>query len=313
MPAIKVHAIGKSILFGEHAVVYGYPAIAVPVSSLHTKAVITPDIRAVRGSYFLQAPDIHYTGSFEDIPQPNIFMRAVQIFKDVYHLDNIPSFRLNISSQIPVASGLGSSASVAVALTRAISQYLGLKLSEAKINSFAFDLEKVTHGNPSGIDNTVITYAKTLYFIRDALPLFLQTQHPLHIVLMDSGIHSLTSEVVADIKAARQHSPKRMDTIFEQIGKLTDQAKDILSSGSQEELGELMNENHILLQRMGVSTPELNRLVDFALKNHALGAKLCGAGRGGNVIALLNEETIPSFTEALVNQGIKNYYLTTIE
>lgn len=313
MPAIKVHAIGKSILFGEHAVVYGYPAIAVPVSSLHTKAVITPDIRAARGSYFLQAPDIQYSGPFKDIPRPNIFMEALQLFQDQYRLDTIPSFKLNISSQIPVASGLGSSASVAVALVKVISQYLGLKLSPEKINAYAFELEKVTHGNPSGIDNTVITYEKMLYYIRDTLPQFLEVPHPLHIVLMDSGVPSLTSEAVAFVKETRQGSPKRIESIFSQIGMLTEQAKDFLSSGSQPELGKLMNENHILLQKLGVSSPELDRLTTFALNNHALGAKLCGAGRGGNVIALISEDTIPSFKRALANQGIRTAYFATIE
>ena len=313
MPAIKVHAIGKSILFGEHAVVYGYPAIAVPVSSLHTKAVITPDIRAARGSYFLQAPDIQYSGLFKDIPRPNIFIEALQLFQDQYRLDTIPSFKLNISSQIPVASGLGSSASIAVALVRAFSQYLGVKLSHEKINSYAFELEKVTHGNPSGIDNTVITYEKMLYYIRGTLPLFLEAPYPLHVVLMDSGMPSLTSEAVSFVKEARQSAPKRIDSIFSQIGLLTDQAKDIFSKGSQQELGKLMNENHILLQQLGVSTPELDRLTAFALRNHALGAKLCGAGRGGNVIALINEDSIPSFKQALVDQGIEKAYFTTIE
>jgi len=160
MPAIKVHAIGKSILFGEHAVVYGYPAIAIPIRNLETKAVITPDIHAAQESYILQASDIDFTGSFEYLPTPNIFIKALQLFKEAYPLARIPSFKLSISSQIPVASGLGSSASISVATIRAISQYLGLKLPEERVNSLAFELEKVNHGNPSGIDNTVITYEK---------------------------------------------------------------------------------------------------------------------------------------------------------
>ncbi|HAF62730.1 MAG TPA: hypothetical protein DCK95_10450, partial [Anaerolineaceae bacterium] len=91
MPAIKVHAIGKSILFGEHAVVYGYPAIAIPISKLQTKAIISPAIRAPQDFFFLQAPDINFAGSFTDLPKPNIFIKALQLFKDTYHLDSIPS------------------------------------------------------------------------------------------------------------------------------------------------------------------------------------------------------------------------------
>ncbi len=293
--------------------VYGYPAIAIPISKLQTKAIISPAIRAPQDFFFLQAPDINFAGSFTDLPKPNIFIKALQLFKDTYHLDSIPSFKLSITSQIPVASGLGSSASISVATIRAISQYLGLKLPDERVNSLAFELEKVHHGNPSGIDNTVINYEKTLYYIRDTAPQFLQSLSPFQIVLMNSGIHSLTSEVVADVKAEWQRSPQRLDSIFEKIGAITEKAKNVFESGPLEELGAMMTTNHTLLQEMGVSIPELDNLVKFALDNRALGAKLCGAGRGGNVIALVDEETIPSFKHALNAQGIKSYFLTTVE
>lgn len=313
MPAIVVHTVGKSILFGEHAVVYGYPAIAVPIPALKTTVTIFPLIGKEQQVSIYDAPDLAISAKLSDLPENNVLVHAVKLFKDAYAISTIPSFRLKIKSHIPVASGLGSSASVSVGVVKALSQFLGLKLPVQKINDFAFELEKLHHGNPSGIDNTVISYEKALCFTKGLEPEFLQSPTPFHILLIDSGIASHTVEVVSAVKQARENDPQTINSIFQEIGEITQSAKKAFLHGNAQELGGLMQRNHALLQALHVSLPELDTLVSLALNNGAWGAKLCGAGRGGNVIALVGEENAPFIQQALVSHGVKGIVHTVIQ
>ncbi len=313
MPAIVVHTVGKSILFGEHAVVYGYPAIAVPIPALKTTVTIFPLIGKEQQVSIYDAPDLAISAKLSDLPENNVLVHAVKLFKDAYAISTIPSFRLKIKSHIPVASGLGSSASVSVGVVKALSQFLGLKLPVQKINDFAFELEKLHHGNPSGIDNTVISYEKALCFTKGLEPEFLQSPTPFHILLIDSGIASHTVEVVSAVKQARENDPQTINSIFQEIGEITQSAKKAFLHGNAQELGGLMQRNHALLQALHVSLPELDTLVSLALNNGAWGAKLCGAGRGGNVIALVGEENAPLIQQALVSHGVKGIVHTVIQ
>lgn len=313
MPAIVTHAIGKSILFGEHAVVYGYPAIAVPIPALRTKVVIKADIRAPSGTITFHAPDINIHDEINNLPAENVLVRAVQLFKETYNIKRFPSFQLTLTSEIPVASGLGSSASISVAIVKAIAQHMGLRLPLAKINDLAYELEKGFHGNPSGIDNTVVTYEKSLYYVRGEEPQFLQSPIPLHILLINSHVQSLTSEVVAAVRQQYEQDKERVQHVFQSIGTITDDAREALQQGNKTVLGELMNRNHALLQQLDISTPELDTIASTAQEAGALGAKLCGAGRGGNVIALVREADIPGIRTALSAQGFKDSIHTVIQ
>lgn len=313
MPAIVVHTVGKSILFGEHAVVYGYPAIAVPIPALKTTVTIFPLIGKEQQVSIYDAPDLAISAKLSDLPENNVLVHAVKLFKDAYAISTIPSFRLKIKSHIPVASGLGSSASVSAGVVKALSQFLGLKLPVQKINDFAFELEKLHHGNPSGIDNTVISYEKALCFTKGLEPEFLQSPTPFHSLLIDSGIASHTVEVVSAVKQARENDPQTINSIFQEIGEITQSAKKAFLRGNAQELGGFMQRNHALLQALHVSLPELDTLVSLALNNGAWGAKLCGAGRGGNVIALVGEENAPFIQQALVSHGVKGIVHTVIQ
>ncbi|MGV8025070.1 MAG: mevalonate kinase [Anaerolineaceae bacterium] len=313
MPAIVVHTVGKSILFGEHAVVYGHPAIAVPIPDLKTTVTIFPLIGEEQETILYEAPDLGISEKLTNLPADNVLVHAVALFTQAYSLSRIPSFRLKISSQIPVASGLGSSASVSVGVIKALSQFLGLKLPIQKMNEFAFELEKIHHGNPSGIDNTVVSYEKTLYFVKGSDPVFLQSPIPLHLLLINSGIPSLTADVVATVKQSREQNPDLVNALFTEIGDLTDSAKNAFQNGDIIQLGNLMVKNHRFLQELNISLPELDILVDLALENGAYGAKLCGAGRGGNVIALVSEENALNIQQAFMAHGIQGIVSTIIQ
>ncbi len=313
MPSIIIHSIGKSILFGEHAVVYGHPAIAVPIRDLQTTVTIFPLLQEKQETILYDAPDLGISGSLNELPKDNVLAQAVRLFKNAYGINRIPSFRMRIKSQIPVASGLGSSASVSVGVVKALSQHLGLKLSPQKVNDFAFELEKIHHGNPSGIDNTIVSYEKAVYFIKEQAPEFIQSPHPLHLLLINSGIPSLTVQVVESVRQSRERDKERIDGYFNEIGALVKTAKSSFEQGNCIELGKLMLQNHQLLRELDISLPELDELVDLAQKNGAYGAKLCGAGRGGNVIALVKEKDAASLKQIFRSYGVQQIVHTVIQ
>jgi len=313
MPAIVVHSIGKSILFGEHAVVYGYPAIAVPIHDLQTTIKIFPLIREEQETYFYDAPDLEINANIVELPDENILNQAIELFKKAYGIQRISSFRLRIESQIPVASGLGSSASVSVGVIKALSQHLGLKLSMQKLNEYAYELEKIHHGNPSGIDNTIVSYEKALFFTKGQQPEFIQSSVPIHLLLINSGIPSLTAKVVEAVRQSREKDHQRINGFFDAIGSLVRNAKESFIQGNLAELGKLMLQNHRILQELNISLPELDELVDLAVENGAYGAKLCGAGRGGNVIALVKQEDAASIQQVFESRGVQEIVHTVVQ
>jgi mevalonate kinase len=317
MPASTATAPGKVILFGEHAVVYGHPAIAAPVSKVRARAVIQPEPRRPSGWARLQAPDIGLEANLDELPGGHPLAQAVLLVFDELRVSRPPAMIIRVTSTIPVAAGLGSGTAISVALMRALSGFLGHPLPQDRISGLAYEVEKIYHETPSGIDNTVVTYSQPVYFIRgmgeldDRIEL-LSVAQEIHVVIGDTGISSPTSQAVGDVRRGWQAEPERYNRLFEQIGALARDARRVLENGRAEELGPLMDENHTLLCELGVSSGELDSLVAAARASGALGAKLSGGGRGGNMIALVTPETAGSVAGALLAAGAKNTILTTI-
>lgn len=312
MPATTATAPGKIILFGEHAVVYGQPAIAAPVTQVRARAVVTANPRARPGAVLIQAPNIGLEAWMEDLPQGHPLAAAVQAVLQALHLERSPACTIRITSTIPVAAGLGSGAAVSVALARAFSAFLGRPLDDETISGLAYEVEKIHHGTPSGIDNTVITYAQPVFFQRGQPMLLLHLAQPLTLVIGDTGVASPTAAVVGDVRQAWQANPQPYNQLFERIGVIALSARQAIESGQAQALGELMRQNHRLLQEMGVSSPELDRLVEAACQAGAWGAKLSGAGRGGNMIAIADEAFASIIAEALTGAGARRVVITTI-
>lgn len=290
MPAIIGKAPGKIILFGEHAVVYQQPAIAVPVHQICTKTYIQADPLANANQVLVDAPNIGLHKFMEELePEHPLNQIATKVMK-ILDVDHIPPARIKITSTIPLAAGLGSSASTTVSFARALSTFLGHPLSDAEINRVAFDIERIHHGNPSGIDNTVITYARPLYFVKGDPIQWIKVTSPLILVIADTGISASTIKVVNDVRDHWQKDPLQYDGLFSSIGTCVKNARKAIEEGDLVSVGRLMQENQILLQHMDVSCPELDRLVKAAMQAGALGAKLSGGGRGGNMIALASSE-----------------------
>lgn len=312
MTAIAASAPGKIILLGEHAVVYARPAIAVPVVQVQAKTAILANPSGHPGQVEIDAPGIGLKAHLADLPKGHPFAIAIHAVREALGLPELPALRMRITSTIPIASGLGSGAAVSVSLARALSAFLGHPLSDEQVSGIAFQVDKAYHGNPSGIDNTVITYAQPVYFLRDQPYVRLNIAHPLTLVIGDSGIQSPTRAVVEDVRLRWQAEPERYESLFDQIGALTNQARVCLETGDLARLGELLNANQDLLVRLDVSSPELDRLVGAALSAGASGAKLCGGGRGGNMIALVDPDRAGQVAAALSHAGAARTIITRV-
>jgi mevalonate kinase len=304
-------APAKIILFGEHAVVYNQPAIAAPVSSLNAQAVICPS--SGDEGLFIDAKDLNmlFPVSLDADMVDNALTLTAQKVLSVLNI-NPPNAIIQLTSNIPMASGLGSGAAVSTAVARAIIHASGAEISQAQLNAIIFEVEKLYHGTPSGVDNTVIVYETPVYFIRNHPIQRLKLNTPITFLIGDTGKASLTKVAVGDVRTLYDRDPVRVQMIFEKIGDIARNAHTALQVGDIINLGYLMDENHTYLQQLTVSSPELDHLVNTAREAGALGAKLSGGGRGGNMIALTTPERAKTIQKALLDAGAIHVYQTEI-
>ncbi len=312
MPAFSSSAPGKIILFGEHAVVYGRPAVAVPVTEVSAKVTFTPNPRGQPGEVKINAPEIGLEAMLADLPAENPLSRAIHVTAAALKVTHIPAAGLRIKSSIPVASGLGSGAAVTVALVRSLAAFLGRSMPDAQVSALAYEVEKIHHGTPSGIDNAVVTYACPVYFIKNKPLVMLKAKRPFTIVIGDTGIASPTAAAVSDVRKAWQAGHDHYEALFDSAGAMADSGRKAIETGNIELIGPLMDANHGLLRKIGVSCNELDRLVLAARQAGAWGAKLSGGGRGGNMIALASLERADKIARALLDAGAVRVIVTEV-
>ena len=297
---------GKIILLGEHSVVYGRRAIAAPIG-------LTVRADVVRGELG-QAPvitDWDVDGLAQEPISPDVSHRVATLIAARLGLPQ-SGVRVDVFSELPRASGLGASAAFAVALIRATAECFAIRLSDEQVSSLAFECEKIVHGTPSGIDNTVATFGRPILFRKTDAPSGheirdIVTPNPIPIVIGLSGVHALTAQTVAGVRAAWQKNPGRYNAIFDQIDSLVAEGVDALRRGDLTELGEVMNVNQGLLNALQVSSPELEQMVAIARRAGALGAKLTGGGGGGAMIALAGPAGTEPIRTALHQAGYTTY------
>ncbi len=312
MPAYSASAPGKIILFGEHAVVYGRPAIAVPILQVRAKAIVSVDPRSAPGLVIIKAPDIGLETALSALPDNHPLAAVLWKAASAIKLSHIPACTIQVTSSVPIAAGMGSGAAVSVAILRAFSASMGHPLSDEQVSQLAYEVEIIYHGTPSGIDNTVITYAKPVYYIKGKTIETLQVKHPFTLVIGDSGVISPTMSAVSDVHQGWENARDRFEALFDAAGMIADSARKAINAGENDALGPLMDENHTLLSKMGVSSLELERLVEAARSAGALGAKLSGAGCGGNMIALVAPEGADRVARALQEAGAVRTILSEI-
>lgn len=298
---IRADACAKIILCGEHAVVYGQPAIAMPVSSLRAVAAAEPaDILR----FALEDLDESFTLD-SDSPIASL---ARQVCETLHIAP--PPLTIRLKSAIPIASGLGSGAAIAAAVARVLFRAAGQSPDNERINALVYESEKLYHGTPSGIDNTVVVYEQPVYFIRDKPIETIKIQGEFHFIAADTGIAAPTKISVGDVRRLYESGRERIQPILEAIGVISRQVRAALESGDAAAMGKLMFENHVLLQQLTVSSLELDHLVEAALKAGAMGAKLSGGGRGGNMIALVTPDTAAPVKTALLSAGAVRVFET---
>ena len=220
--------------------------------------------------------------------------------------------KITVSSTIPIARGMGSGAAVSTAIVRALAQHVGGWLTSRAVSDLVFETEKIYHGTPSGIDNTVIAFGKPVYFVKDKMVDIFWVGEPFQLVIGDTGITSPTRVAVRDVRAAWEQDRERYGEIFEEIGTLAHMGREAVKAGDTEVMGRLMNANQELLRLLGVSSPELEGLIEAARQGGAWGAKLSGAGRGGNMIAVVTPETAGQVSMMLRMAGAKNVIVTEV-
>ncbi len=296
---------GKIILLGEHSVVYGHHAIAAPIG-LSVAATVTT-------GWPTSEPVIVDRGVDGTVRAPLGEDVSRQVVKLIMERLGIPAPGLHVEvfSDLPRASGLGASAAFAVAVIRAMADSFDIRVSDADVSSLAFECERIVHGTPSGIDNTVATFGRPILFRKtDAIgpeSSEIITPHPIPIIIGLSGVDSLTSHTVALVRAAWQANPKLYDSLFNQIDGLVLAGVDALRRGDIAQLGELMNVNQGLLNALQVSSPEIEDLVTIARRAGALGAKLTGGGGGGAMIAVAEPGGTAPIMAAMRGAGYTTY------
>ncbi len=280
---------GKAILFNEHFVVYGIPAIVSAIGK-YTIAKVNPTDKTGWSLADNRKATPNYKEDKIDQQKDsiNLILKKMDIDLSKQGLEII------LDGTLYCASGIGASAASCVAIARALSEHFDLNLSDEEINKIAYEGEKGYHGNPSGIDNTASTFGGLIWFekgeniIMDTISI----PAPIEIVMGNTGKVANTSAAVEGVRSRKEKNPGKYDEIFDRAENIAYLARNALKNEDHRELGKLMNENHKLLQQIEVSSRELDFLVKLARDNGAIGAKLTGGGLGGNMIALTPEKNL---------------------
>lgn len=268
---------GKVILLGEHSVVYGHPALAAGLE-IGAYASATP---SEHGTSRLQVSPWDVDLSAEsDEPLGQALAAALALF------DRREPVRVQADVAIPGGAGLGCSAALGVAVIGALDRHYGVERTRADRGEACFAWEKVFHGTPSGVDNTMAAVGGIALF-RKGQPLEpVRARRVPSLVIAHSGESSSTKEVVAMVRRQHEKDPDRVNGVFESIAALVRNARLSLEAGDLESVGQLMNLNQGLLSTLMLSTERLETLCAIAREHGALGAKLTGAGGGGCMISL---------------------------
>lgn len=291
-------ATGKIILMGEHSVVYGKPAIAIPFH----KANIEVKVTSAAGPISVEC--LYHHGEICEVPKELTGLK--KLIETTLQGLGKPCYGLHfeIISSLPAQRGLGSSAAVSVALIRAIYDYFDLALDEHSCTDLSLVSERVNHGNPSGLDSKTISMEKAIYFTKGKQERCIPILMDAVLVVADSGRQGNTAEAILEVSSLLKNEPLKMEGIMNRLGELTDEVSLLLSENKVELLGKSLNEAHLCLRLLGVSDDGIEQLIQAALNHGAVGAKITGSGKGGCIIALCqNEADAFAVSEALLQAG----------
>jgi mevalonate kinase len=274
------YACGKVILLGEHAVVYGIPAIAVGIDR---------GARA-RANPLDQGPSRLLVHGWEiavrEDEDTHDLARAFRALLGAARPDlaALPPHSVEVEADLPPGGGLGCSAAIGVAIARALDP----RAPDEAVQARAMAWERVFHGNPSGVDAAVSARGGCLCFRKGEPPEPVRVRGgALHLAVGSTGLASSTKSMVEAVARLRERKAHIVDRSFEAVRTLVSNARLAIEAGDRVALGRLMDLNQMLLGGLFVSTPEIEHMCALARDAKAFGAKLTGAGGGGSVVALV--------------------------
>ncbi len=275
----KAHS--KIILMGEHSVVYGYPAIAIPLKQIKTICKITKSNKKLEFNYNdTLSMAVYYA------------LKYIKI-RNAY-------IKYEVDSEIPSRRGMGSSAAVSIAAIRSVFDYYNQKLTYKILTYLVNKAEKVAHGNPSGLDAKTCMSNKAIKFIKNKGLSMIDLDLNAHLLIADTGIYGQTKEAVEKVKELGE----KAIPILGNIGLFTNEVEKNIREKKLKLIGENMTNAHKELKKLGVSCKKSDNFVEKAIENGALGAKMSGGGLGGCVIVLIeNEEKVKKIEEKLKKLG----------
>jgi mevalonate kinase len=296
--SVTASAPGKVIIIGEHFVVHGSYAIAAAISKRARLTVSgSSGKESIIVSNDVKSKLSEHSGRFSAVKE---VVRA--LFEKYGQLEN--GIRIDIQSDIPLGSGLGSSAAISVATAGAVSKFMGHNLSQEDIAKFAARGEKSVHGNPSGIDTAASLFGGMILFSRKTGPKPVLLNRVIQLLVVYSGAPRSTSKLISRVADTKSKFPSTFGRLADASSFASLQLVDALSNGDLPYMGALMSFSQATLSWIGVSTDNLDALIENVLhSDFCYGAKLTGAGGGGSIIAL----PMPDKAEALQQKISKRY------
>ncbi|HIE23527.1 MAG TPA: mevalonate kinase [Candidatus Korarchaeota archaeon] len=295
---VEASAPSQAFLFGEHAVLYEKPALAAGVERRARVIVKKGRENQILITSSAYAEPYKGTISSETIVgkgNPDLGPIALGIFNLLDMLDKRTGLEILIDSSIPIGSGMASSASVAAAVSKAISCFLGCELEGNGLLEAVYEFERIIHGKASKTGPACAVYGGLVWveWIKgEMIASRIEFENQLPLVMICSKESTKTKEMIRRVSELRSRHKDVIDGILDLIAKITLDGRDAILSGNLDRVGALMNLNHWLLSALGVSTQELDRIVWIARKEGALGAKLSGGGGGGCVVAIARDPDV---------------------
>ncbi len=294
-------AHGKVILIGEHSVVYGYDALALPIKSLNIKTTVEEYKQ-------MWMKTKHYEGPFFSAPDEYDGLKyVVKTLLKKAHSENA-KLKITYTGEIPIERGLGSSATVALGTTKALSQFLNLNLNEDQIMEITNHAEMINHGKASGLDAATVHSDYLVFFNKEMGPKKLESKLGATLLIMDTGQLGNTKEAVSKVRQQMQTSVEANKKI-ENLGFLADETKKAWLKHDKNKVGQIFDQAQENLASLGLSTEKINQLSRIAHQNGSLGFKLSGGGLGGIVITLCDSnESAQKIAEACKNLISNHWY-----
>ncbi len=286
-PLARGEAHGKVILFGEHAVVHGQPAIAIPVPRKLVVELLPGE------------PNVEFSG--DALCHLNVHDSLKVAVEKLCFAFNVEPLAVRASGDLPLGVGFGSSAAFSVAMVRALAAFTKKTLSNQELSDFALVGERIFHGTPSGLDHTTVISDLPVAFHKGRAPRFFERKSTLSLcVAYTPRIPGGTSRILGELRSRTEE----LQALYEEMGRIAQLGENALISGNDQELGELFNQAHGALRKLGVSTETLEKFVNQFKELGAYGAKLTGAGGGGAVVAICHASRLQQIVRSFKDAGV---------